>query len=136
MAVVAFANLKGGVGKSTLAINVAGALAPSSVLVDADPQGTSTAWAEPGVLPFQVVAVPLKTDVKGWIARVLALDADFVVIDLPPMLGRRRPRRWRSAIWQRSRFPLPGRTWPQPVGQFRWWRKPGKRAATESPVPS
>jgi len=47
--IIAIANGKGGVGKSTVSINLAGALAkPSSpvFLVDADPQGTSTEWFE------------------------------------------------------------------------------------------
>jgi len=89
--VVAFANLKGGVGKSTLAINTAGALHVARkrvVLVDADPQGTATAWAEAGALPFEVIAAPLVgVEVSSWIARVLALPAQIIVLDLPPMLG-------------------------------------------------
>lgn len=86
--IVAFANLKGGVGKSTLAINIAGALAPHSVLVDADPQATATAWAEAGALPFRVVTAPLTGhNVEAWLKAVLALDDRYTVIDLPPMLG-------------------------------------------------
>lgn len=52
MAIIALANLKGGVGKSTLAVNIAGALSPSVVLIDADPQATATAWGEAGGLPL------------------------------------------------------------------------------------
>jgi chromosome partitioning protein len=88
--VVAFANLKGGVGKSTLAVNVAGALGASKrvILVDADPQGTATAWGEAGGLPFEVVAAPLTAaGVPAWLARIMALPAQIVVLDLPPMLG-------------------------------------------------
>ena len=45
--VITVANGKGGVGKSTVAINLAGALSKkdkSVFLLDADPQGTSSSW--------------------------------------------------------------------------------------------
>lgn len=88
MAIIALANLKGGVGKSTLAVNIAGVLAPSCALVDADPQATATAWGEAGNLPFPVIEAPLTgRNVEAWIAAVLDIDAKHIVIDLPPMLG-------------------------------------------------
>ena len=88
MAIIALANLKGGVGKSTLAVNLAGALGRDVVLVDADPQATATAWGEAGELPFTVLAAPLTPGaVEAWLADLLAINAAHVVVDLPPMLG-------------------------------------------------
>lgn len=88
MAIIALANLKGGVGKSTLAVNIAGALSPKVALVDADPQATATAWAEMGSLPFSVIEAPLTGhNVQIWIETVLGIDATHILIDLPPMLG-------------------------------------------------
>jgi chromosome partitioning protein len=88
VAIIALANLKGGVGKSTLAVNIAGALSPKVALVDADPQATATAWADAGNLPFPVIEAPLSgSNVKAWIEAVLDIEALHVVIDLPPMLG-------------------------------------------------
>lgn len=85
--IVALANLKGGVGKSTLAINLAGAIA-DAVLIDADPQGTATAWGAAGRLPFEVIASPLGgQDVSQWIAAINALPGQYAIIDLPPVLG-------------------------------------------------
>lgn len=49
--VVAIGNLKGGVGKSTLAVNLACEMASPSrrvAQVDADEQGTASSWAARG----------------------------------------------------------------------------------------
>ncbi len=50
---IAVANLKGGTGKTTIALNLASALAarPSVTVVDADIQGTAAAYAKAGGLP-------------------------------------------------------------------------------------
>jgi chromosome partitioning protein len=66
--ILSFVNLKGGVGKSTLAINVAAALAErvgAVRVVDLDPQGSCLAWQarrqehpRAGLLPVTVSAPP------------------------------------------------------------------------------
>jgi chromosome partitioning protein len=98
--VIAFGALKGGVGKSTLAINVACQLAADGArveLVDADDQGTAVAWSEKDAdrglmgLPVPVVALPAteQTDPHRWLDAVLARrdQVDMLVLDLPPQLG-------------------------------------------------
>ncbi|MEK0085062.1 ParA family protein [Benzoatithermus flavus] len=95
---IAVANLKGGTGKSTLAINVACALAERGrrvIVVDNDPQGTATAWAARASLPAACVHRPLQSfaQAEPWINAVQSLrtEYDLVIVDLPasvaPALG-------------------------------------------------
>lgn len=92
---IAVGNLKGGVGKTTLAICTACALAEhgKAVVVDADAQASATAWAAPGKIPVEVVALPLTADGERatavWLERLVEIkaNADFVLVDLPPNLG-------------------------------------------------
>jgi chromosome partitioning protein len=92
MPVIAVANLKGGCGKSTIAVNLACELArrrSSVVLVDADAQGTAAYWSSHGSLPLQCLSMPLDNvrDAERWAARVLDIKADYVVLDAPPHVG-------------------------------------------------
>ncbi len=91
VSIIAVVNLKGGVGKSTIAVNLACELAiqQSVVVVDADSQATATDWARRGDLPARVETLPLDADsqVCSWVEKVLTIQADHVVIDCPPHIG-------------------------------------------------
>src|SRR6266568_8439711 len=61
--VISVVQRKGGAGKTTIAISLAGDLHHRGILVDvidADPQRSAAEWAAPGRLPFRVSEVPLR----------------------------------------------------------------------------
>lgn len=89
--VIAVVSVKGGTGKSTVALNLAGTLASRYrrvVVVDADPQGSIAHWAsirrqdDPPVL---VETSPLSDES----IRTLTLNYDLILFDSPPTFKKR-----------------------------------------------
>jgi chromosome partitioning protein len=88
--IAAVANLKGGTGKSTIAVNLACELAAGGAtvaLVDADEQGTASYWVGRGEYPVTLKTAAVGSNINGWAKDIARLDADLVVIDAPPQIG-------------------------------------------------
>jgi chromosome partitioning protein len=97
--IISVCNLKGGAGKSTIAVNLACAIRAMTgldcILVDADRQATALAWAENGELGIQVTTRVLHEARRddphpglAWAKQIhlLAQRNPAVIIDLPPSL--------------------------------------------------
>ncbi len=91
--IVALLNQKGGVGKTTLALHLAGAWARQGqrvTVIDADPQGSALDWSELRSregLPRSFGVVGLARDTLHREAPELAKDLDHIVIDGPPRIA-------------------------------------------------
>ena len=91
--IVALLNQKGGVGKTTLALHIAGAWAAHGrrvLVIDADPQGSALDWSEQRArqgLPRLFGVIGLARDTLHREAPELARDADHIVIDGPPRVA-------------------------------------------------
>ncbi len=87
--VISFVNQKGGVGKTTTAINIAASLKRRNknlLFIDADPQGSAMSWhAVEDNNAFEIMHHPLsvnKDDIEE-----LSNNYDYIVIDAPPAIG-------------------------------------------------
>jgi len=87
--IISFVNQKGGVGKTTSAINVAASLKRRNYkigFVDADPQGSATQWrAVEDNTAFEIIHHPepiSKSEIEE-----LSQNYDYLVIDAPPAIG-------------------------------------------------
>ena len=100
MPVVAIVNQKGGGGKTTLATNLASALADTGqvLLLDADPQHSALGWANLTSRPDPNPEVQ-SADAAALVrqARAAAGEYAWVVIDCPPGISRVNAEAIRSA---------------------------------------
>ena len=92
MPILGICGRKGGSGKTTTAIHLAGELAARGLsveVVDCDDQGSASHWARPGKLPVPVRSMPLDSvdRIDAWSVAIKRIKADCVVLDSPPHLG-------------------------------------------------
>lgn len=92
--IIGLAQSKGGVGKTTTALNLAAELTRRGhtvAVLDADPAAHAASIAEDGQLPFKVTAHLLEEDsdaaVSAWVKAIRAQGTDFVLIDAPGAMG-------------------------------------------------
>lgn len=93
--VILFTNQKGGCGKTTLAMNIAGAFGKKHkvLIIDGDPQGSASRWASSSddnkPFPCAVMSLASITDkVNREIKKYLA-DYEYIFVDCPPAIDNK-----------------------------------------------
>ena len=97
--IITIANQKGGCGKTTLTMQLAGALGKrgqSVLVIDADPQGTAVRWAAsaPDEHPFPARVPSLSADGRKMHreAKKFIADYAYLLIDCPPAIDSPVPQ--------------------------------------------
>lgn len=85
MPVIALVGNKGGAGKTTLCVNLAGGLCEraATIILDADPQRSSLQWRELADDSTPVAVVDAVDDIRAAVESAI-VDHEFVVVDCPP----------------------------------------------------
>jgi chromosome partitioning protein len=86
--VISVVHQKGGVGKTTIAVCLAGELAERGIelsLIDADKTGSARNWADPGKLQYPVTYKPVvEGEGRAWAEAINKLRDRPLVIDCAP----------------------------------------------------
>jgi chromosome partitioning protein len=89
--IITVCNQKGGSGKTTVSMQLAGTLARQKkriLVVDADPQGTATRWAasadDENPFPASVIGLSAANDKVHREVKKFVENYDFIIIDCPP----------------------------------------------------
>ena len=86
--ILVFCNQKGGPGKTTLAINVAAALAERAqvLVIDADPQQSAVKWADAADQdsPLPMAVMGYYQEKVHQVIRKVVDQYDYILVDTPP----------------------------------------------------